>query len=186
LCETEELDLQDGNAIIGKLLYLLVPTGDLEGRRVAPRVVVESKEVGANGVVSAVHVRGHFVAVRLDISSGVSDGNLSEAACVHVRLHVAGDSLDKGCAVRRSIVVDDLICAVEQQCVVVLRELLHGGEDALQVILVVRWGGLVAADGVLGRVHVESEVDASISLGKSASIAMPERNHHTRALMHSL
>jgi hypothetical protein len=70
-------DLQDRDTVVLELLDLLVPAGGGERRRVAPGVVVECEEIAADGVVSAVHVSSHLVAVRLDISSRVSDGNLA-------------------------------------------------------------------------------------------------------------
>jgi hypothetical protein len=168
----ERGNLQDRNAVVAKLLDLVVPTSTSEGVGVAPRVVVEGEEVAADGVVTAVHVVGHLVAVGLDIGSGVTDGNLAELAGVQVRLDVTGDSLDVRSAVGGSIVVDDLVTREEQQGVVELGELLDGGEDALEVVGVVRLGRRSAVDRVLGGADVEGEVDASIGEGVHALLVV--------------
>ena len=165
-------DLQNGDAVVGKLLDLLVPTGDGVGRRVAPRVVVETEEVAASGIVTTVHVVGHLVAVALDISGRVTDRNLAETASVHVGLDVTGDSLDVRSTVGGLVVVDDLVGGEEQQGVVVLCEHLDGSEDALQVDLVVRLLGLGTVDGVLGGVEVESEVDSGIGEETHAGVVV--------------
>jgi hypothetical protein len=166
------IDLQNGDAVVGKLLDLLVPTRGGVVRRVAPRVVVETEEVAAGGIVTAVHVVGHLVAVALDVSSRVTDGDLAKTAGVHVRLDVTGDSLDVRSAVGGLVVVDDLVGGEEQQCVVVLCEHLDGSEDALEVDLVVRLLGLGAVDGVLGGVEVEGEVDTGIGEETHAGVVV--------------
>lgn len=179
-------NLQDRDAVVLELLHLLVPAGLLEGRRVAPRVVVESEEVATNGIISAVHVRCHLVTVRFNISRGVSDGDLAETASVDVRLDVTSDSLDVGSTVGGGIVIDDLVGGEEQQCVVVLGELLDGSEDALQVLVVVRGAGVRTIDRVEGSVDIEREVDASSGL-YVVSVLFNWRKivFHTRAFMHS-
>ena len=60
--------LQDGDTIAGEVLDLLFPAGNLEGRRITPRVVVESEEVAALIISTTVHVLGHLETVRVDIS----------------------------------------------------------------------------------------------------------------------
>jgi hypothetical protein len=133
----------------------LVPTGLGEGGRVAPGVVVEGEEVAADSIITTVHVLGHLVAVRLDISSRVSNRNLSESTSVNVGLDITSHSLDVRRTVGGGIVVDDLVGGKEKQSVVILGELLNGGEDALQVLVVVRRLRLIAPDGVERRVDVE-------------------------------
>jgi hypothetical protein len=133
----------------------LVPTGLGEGGRVAPGVIIKGKEVATDSVITAVHVRSHLVAVRLDISSRVSNRNLSESTSVNVGLDITSHSLDVRRTVGGGIVVDDLVGGKEKQSVVILGELLNGGEDALQVVLVVRRLRPIASDGVERRVDVE-------------------------------
>jgi hypothetical protein len=133
----------------------LVPTGLGEGGRVAPGVIIKGKEVATDSIITAVHVRSHLVAVRLDISSRVSNRNLSESTSVNVGLDITSHSLDVRRTVGGGIVVDDLVGGKEKQSVVILGELLNGGEDALQVLVVVRRLRLIAPDGVERRVDVE-------------------------------
>lgn len=57
LSSVAELYSQDGKTIVSEVLNLLVPAGGLEVA-VAPRVVVESKEVRAHVITAAVHVHG--------------------------------------------------------------------------------------------------------------------------------
>jgi hypothetical protein len=142
----------------------LVPTGLGEGGRIAPGVVVEGEEVAADGVISAVHVRSHLVAVRLDISSRVSDGNLAQSTGVNVGLDIASHSLDVRRTVGGRIIVDDLVRREEEQGVVIFGKLLHSGEDALQVLVVVRRLRLSTVDRVERGVDVERQVDASVGL----------------------
>ncbi len=165
-------DLQDRNAVVVEFLNLLIPTRDGEGRGITPGIVVESEEVAANGVRAAIHVVGHLIAVRFDISGGVTDGDAAKTASIDVRLDVTGDSLDVGSGGGGSIIVDDLVGGEKEQCVVVLGKHLDGGEDALEVDLVVRClrGGSV--DAVLGGVDIKSEVDASSRKGVHAGIVV--------------
>ena len=167
-----EKDLQNGDAVVGELGNLLVPARDGVGRRVAVRVVVESKEVAASRVVTAVHVVSHLVTVGLDVGSRVADGDLAEPASVHVRLDVTGDGLDVGRAVGGLVVVDDLVGREEQQGVVVLCKHLDGSEDALQIHLVVRLLGVGSVDGVLGGVEVERKVDTGVGQEAHAGVVV--------------
>ena len=130
-------NLQEGNAVVAVLLDLLVPAGLLEGRRVTPRVVVESVEVAALVVGTAVHVLGHLETVALDIGGGVTDGDLAVAAAADVLPQVTGDGLDVGRAVAGLVIVNDLVAGEEEQGVVVVGEGIDGGEQALEVDLVV-------------------------------------------------
>lgn len=164
------MGLQDRDAVVAELLNLLVPAGTGEGVGVAPRVVVESIEVGSDSVLAAVHVVGHLVTVGLDIGSAISDGDLAELARVHIRLDVTGHGLDKRSAVGGGIIVDDLVPGEKKKGVGVGSELLDCREDALEVDLVVGDLGRSAVDRVLGGVDVESEVDASIGKGVHALV----------------
>jgi len=159
---TPRIRLQDGDAVVVKLLDLLVPTGTSEGVWVTPGVVVESVEVAANRVLAAVLVVGHLITVGLDIGRAITDGDLAELASVDVRLDVTSDGLDERSAVGGSIVVDDLVTREEEQSVGVGSELLDGCENALEVNLVVGDLGRSTVQGVLGGVDIKGEVDTSI------------------------
>lgn len=164
--------LQDRNAVVLELLNLLIPARGAVRRGVTPRIVVEGKEVAADCVDTAVHVRGHLVAVRLDISSRVTDGDLAKTASVQVRLDVTGNGLDvRGSAAGR-VVVDDLVGGEVEQGVIVFGKHLDGGEDALEVILVVRDLGISSVKGVLRGVDIERKVDASICESLHASVVV--------------
>jgi hypothetical protein len=176
-------NLQDRDAVVVELLHLLVPTGCGERRRVAPRIVVESEEVAADGIGSAVHVRSHFIAVRLDISGRVTDRDLAESTSINVGLDIASDSLDVGSAVCGGIIVDNLIGGEEEERVVVLGELLDRRENALKVDLVIRWLRVGSVNRVLGSIDVESKVDASSGLDAlvfilqlQTRVSIPERS----------
>jgi hypothetical protein len=136
-CELCEFNLQERNAVVAVLLDLLVPAGLLEGRRVTPRVVVESVEVAALVVGAAVHVLGHLEAVALDIGGGVTDGDLAVATAADVLPQVTSDGLDVGRAVAGLVIVNDLVTGEEEEGVVVVCEGVNGGEQALEVDLVV-------------------------------------------------
>ena len=166
------MHLQDRDAVVAELLDLLVPTSTSEGVGVAPRVVVEGVEVGADRVLTTVHVGCHLVAVGLNISSAIADGNLAELASVHVGFDVTGDGLDERSAVSGRVIVDDLVSGEEEESVGVGSELLDGRENALEIILVVGDLRRSAVDRVLGGVDVESEVDTSISEGVHAGVVL--------------
>lgn len=167
-----ELGQEDGQRVVAELLNFLVPAGAGEGVGVAPRVVVEGIEIGADRVFAAVHVVGHLVAVGLDVSSAIANGNLAELASVHVGLDVTGDSLDEGSAVGGRVIVDDLVSGEEEKGVGVGGELLDGRENALEVDLVVRDLGRSAVDRVLGSVDVKRKVDTSIGEGVHAGVVL--------------
>ena len=167
-----KLGEEDGNAVILELLNLLVPTSTSEGVGVTPRVVVEGVEVRTDSVLTAVHVVSHLVAVGLDVSCTIADGDLAKLASVHVRLDVTGDSLNEGSAVGGGVIVDDLVTREEEKGVLVGSELLDGRENALKVDLVVGDLGRSTVDRVLGSVDVEREVDASISQSVHAFVVV--------------
>ena len=153
---------EEGETVAGEVLDLLVPAGGGEGRGVAPGVVIESEEVRALVITSAVHVLGHLETVGVDVGGGVSNRNLTELVAGQERAHVTGDGLDIGGGLGGGAVVDNLVTGEEGKGVVVLGELLHGSEDVLQVDIVVGGLGVLTVEGVLGGVDVEDEVDASI------------------------
>jgi hypothetical protein len=154
---------EEGDAVAGEVLDLLVPAGGGEGRGVAPGVVVEGEEVRALVVAAAVHVLGHLETVGVDIGGGVADGNLAKLVAAQESAHVTGDGLDVGSGLGGGAVVDNLVSGEEGKGVVVLGELLHGGEDVLEVDIVVGGLGVRTVKRVLGGVDVEDEVDASVS-----------------------
>jgi hypothetical protein len=158
------LDLQDRDAVVLELLHLLVPSGGLEIRRIAPRVVVECEEVAADSIVTAVHVSGHLETVRLNISSGVTNGDLAKTTSVDVGLDVTSHGLDVRSTVGGGVVVDDFVAGKVEQSVVVLGELLNCSEETLKIFFIVGWLWGRAVERVLGSVDVEREVDASVGL----------------------
>ena len=165
------IDLQDRKRVVLELLNLGVPARCGIAGRIAPRVVVEREKVAALVVGSTVHVVSGIIAVRFNISGGISDRDGSELAVALVLLHITGDGLyiRSGLGGGKSV-VDDLVSGEESKGIIVLGEHFHGGEDVLEVLVVVRWVGVLAIDGVLGAVHVEDEVDAGIVEHLHASI----------------
>lgn len=93
--QVQRFNLQDRDTVVGEVLDLDVPAGSLEVA-VAPRVIVESEEVGSNLLRTAVHVVSSLHAVGGNIGSGVTDGNLAKLAGLDVVSHVTGDGLDVG------------------------------------------------------------------------------------------
>lgn len=155
-------NLQDSNAVVGEVLNLLVPACLLEVG-VAPRVVVESEEIGSHVIGAAVHVKSCLHSVGRDIGSGVADWNLAETTGVHVVLHVTSNSLDIGSRlVGVLFVVDDLVTGEKGKSVGVFGEHLDGGKDTLKVLGIVRGTGVATVDGVLGVVDIEDQINTGI------------------------
>ena len=107
------MNLQKGDAVVSVLLDLLRPTRLLVGRWITPGVVVESEEVTALVIGTAVHVFGHLVSVGIDIGGRVPNRNSSVASAVSVLPEIASNGLDIRSTVGRVIAVDDLVTAEE-------------------------------------------------------------------------
>lgn len=164
--------IQDRNAVVGKILNLLVPTRGLEVA-VAPRVIVKGKEIRSLIITATVHVHGCLHAVGGNIGGGVSNGDLAESSRVDVVLHITSDSLDVGSRLVSSwLVVDDLIAREEGQRVVILGKHLNSSKNALKVHGVVGGSGLKTVDGVAWVVDVKNQVDAGISEGVHALVVI--------------
>lgn len=158
-------DLQKRNAVVSKVLNLLVPVrgGKVAG---APRVVVEGKEVTADLVRAAVHVMGSLHAVLVNIGSGIADGDLAEVLSLHVSLGVTSNGLDVGGSEVLSSLADNLVSREEGEGVVVLCKLGDGGKDVLQVSSVVGQNEvfrLAAVEGVFAGVDVKDQINTSFS-----------------------
>jgi hypothetical protein len=146
-------------------LDLLVPARCLEGRGVAPGVVVEGEEVGALVIGTAVKVESLGLNVLSNVSSRVSDRDSAALAVANVLLHVTGDSLDIGRRIGVVALVDDLVTREKEEQVVVVRESVNGGKDVLEVDVVVRAVeslSILTVERVLGGVCVESNVDTRV------------------------
>lgn len=144
----------------------LVPACAFEGLEavllVAPGVVVEGEEVGAGVVGTAVEVEGLLLNDFGDISGGVADGDLAGVAVGDVLLHVAGDGFDVGGCVSVVDGVDDFVAGEEDEKVVVVCELVDGGEDGLKVDIVVgtvESSVRLAVEREFRRVGIEGKVD---------------------------
>lgn len=162
------LGQKDGQAVVGEVLDLDVPARGLEVA-LAPRVVVEGKEVGPLLVGAAVEVLGRLHAVLGHVGGRVADGDGAVLARLDVGPHVAVGGLDVGRGERAlGLIVDDLVAGEEGEGVVVLGELVDGGEDALQVDGVVRGVGGRAVDGVQRVVDVKGNVDTGVREGLHA------------------
>lgn len=121
----------------------------------------EGEEVAALVIGSAVEVGSGLHAVVGHVGGRVSDEDGAVEARTDVLPHVARDSLDVGGRQGRLLlVVDDLVAREEGHGVGVLAELVDRGEDALEVVLVVRRGRLRAVDRVERVVGVQNDVDA--------------------------
>lgn len=128
---------EERNAVASEVLDLLIPARNLERRWVTPGVVVESEEVTALVGSTAVHIFGHLQTVGVDVSSRVTDGNLTQFASTQVRAKITSDSFDVRSSLGRWAIVDDLVTGEEGEGVVVLGEHVYSGEDVLQVDIVV-------------------------------------------------
>ena len=123
----------------------------------------KGKEVAALIVGATVHVLGQLHAVLRDVGGGVADGGLAVAAVADVLAHVASGGLDVGGGEGGvGQVVDDLVAGEEGEQVGVLDEGVDGGEDALQVLAVVRLVRVGAVDRVERVVGVDDDVDARV------------------------
>lgn len=163
--DAAEFGKEEGNGVVLVGFDFLVPARLGEGGGIAPRVVVEGEEVGAFVVGAAVEVQSLLFDVFGYIGRGVTDGNGTLRARLDVLLHVARDGLDVGRGIGVVLVVDDLVAREEEQEVVVAGEGVDGGEDGLEIDVVVRHveiglGG--AVERVFGCVCVEGEVDAGL------------------------
>ena len=145
---------EDGDTISSEVLDLLIPTRDLEGRRITPGVVVEGEEITALIVGSAVHVLGHLQTVGVDISSGVSNGDLTVSTAPNVLPHITSDGLDIWCSGSGGVIVDNLVTGEESQGVCVVCECIDGREDVLEVDGVVGWCGGGTVEGIEGCVYI--------------------------------
>ena len=151
--------LQDGETVSCEVLDLLIPAGGGEGRRITPGVVVEGKEITALIIGTTVHVLGHLLAVGVDISSRVSDGNGTVSAASDVLSHITSDGLDIWRSWGGKIIVDNLVTREESQGVGVVRKRIDRGEDVLEVNRVVRWVGIGSVERVERSVDIEDQVD---------------------------
>lgn len=176
--------LQERDAVAAVLLDLLVPASLGEGGRVTPGVVVESVEVAALVVGAAVHVLGHLEAVAFDICCRVAHRDLPVASGADVLSQVAGDGLDVRGSRGGLVIVDDLVAREEEKGVVVVGESVNGGEQALEVDLVVRRAGVGAVERVLRGVDVQGEVDAGVCEGGHALVVVGSVVHgvHTNGV----
>jgi hypothetical protein len=148
----------------------LVPAGGGEGRRITPGVVVESEEVGPLVIGSAVHVFCHLETVGVNISGGVTYGDLTVSTASNVLFHVTSDSLYVRCGSSGGVIVDNLVTREESQCVGVVGKSVNGCEDVLQVDGIVGWLWGATVEGVLWGVDVEHEVDSGLSKEVHASV----------------
>lgn len=164
--------VQNRNAVVGKILNLLVPTRGLEVA-VAPRVIIKGEEIRSLIITATVHVHGRLHAVGGNVGGGVSNGDLAESSRVDVVLHVTSDSLDIGSRLVGSrLVVDDLVAREEGQRVVILGKHLNSSKNALKIHGVVGGAGLKTVDGVAWVVDVKNQVNAGISEGVHALVVI--------------
>ncbi len=151
-------NLQNWYRVVLEVRYLPFPCGGGKSRRVTPRVIVESKEVSSFISSAAVHVVGSFETVIVDVCSGISNRDGPVTTSTNVLLHVTRYSLDIR-STRTSVdAVDILVSRKEQKCVVVFLELIDGGEDVLQVDMVVGLRWLILSKGVFWRIDIQGQV----------------------------
>lgn len=165
-------DSQERDAVVAVLLYLLVPARSRVRRRVAPGVVIESKEVAPLVVSATVHVSGHLIAIGVDISSRVTNRDSAVAAIADVLSDITSDGLDIGSTHGCFFVVDHLVGRIEKQEVFVVCKGVDGCEDTLQVNVVVRRVGVRTVDRVVRGVDVQCQVDARVSQSFHALIVI--------------
>ena len=151
--------LQDGNAVVAERLDLLGPAADGEAARVAPRVVVEGKEIASLVGSTAVHVLSHLKSVGVDVCGRVSHRDLTISTRSDVLSHVTSDSLDVRSSGGGGIIIDDLVSREESQSIGVLGKGIDGCEDVLEIDRVVGCMRSSSVQRVLGGVDVEDEVN---------------------------
>ena len=163
--DATKLRQEDGLAVVAVRPDLGVPSRLGERRGVAPRVVVEGKEVGALVISTAVEVEGLGLDVLSNISSRVSDGNDTVVPVGDVLLHVTSNGLDVRSSVGVVPRVDDLVSGKEEEQVVVVGKRVNGSKDRLQVNIVVRTVESVlvlSVERVVGCVGIERQVDTGV------------------------
>lgn len=189
-------DLQNGDAITGEHLHLLVPAGVHEVRT-APGIIIlylmsgselsnrpkrktyEGEEVASLVVSSAVHVAGELHAVLRDIRSRVSNRNLSVTTVANVLAHITSGGLDIfGCQGAVDHIVDDLVAREEGKGVVVLGKSVDCGENALEVLVIVGLVGVVTVERVQGGVGVNNDINSGIGQEVHAIVVLLGVVHH--------
>lgn len=125
-----------------------------ERGRVTPRVVVESEEITALIIGTAVHVLGHFVSVAVHVGSRVTNWDGAVASAVTVLLEIASHSLDIRGTVGGVVIVDDLVTTEEEKSVGVVGEGIDSCEDTLQVDSIVRSAGVTTVERVQRSVDI--------------------------------
>lgn len=154
-------NLQNWETVTSEVGDLLIPAGSGESRRITPRIIVESEEVTALIIGTAVHVLSHLHAVLGNISSRVSDRNLSVSSASNVLSHITSNSLDILCSSSGRSIVDDLVSGEEGEGVGVPCESINGSEDVLKVHRVVGRSWVGTVQGVVGAVDIKNKVDTS-------------------------
>ena len=163
---------EDGDTVSGEVLDFLVPARDLKGRRIAPGVVVKGEEIAALVVCATVHVFGHLETVGVDVSGGVSDGDLTVSTASNVLSHVTGNGLDIWCSGGGGVIVDNLVAREESQRVGVVGKRVDGGEDVLEVDSIVGWRWSGTVEGVERSIDIENQVDARVCESSHACIVV--------------
>lgn len=156
---------QDGNAIVGEILDLLVPAGRLKVG-IAPRVVIlktmsvtqqmgrglaitthKSKEIAPLIVRPTVHIIRQLHPIVRHIGRRVSHWHAPVFPYPHILLHIPRRRLHvPRCLGTLHLVIDDLVPREKRQRIVVLCKRIDRRKDALQVLCVVRGGRIEAVD----------------------------------------
>lgn len=156
---------EDWESVVGVGLDKGVVSGSLEGVLSAPLVRVDTEEVDVS-LITALHVVGEGDTELNVIGVGVTDWDVAWKVLLHVGSHVTVDGLDVDWRLLlRALLVNDLVSGKESKGVVVAGELLHDGEDVLEVHWGVGGPWLSWVHVLMGEwgVDVKDQVDAGSS-----------------------
>ena len=139
----------------------------------------KGEKVASLVISSAVHVVGELHAVLGDIRSRVSHRNLPVTTVADILAHITSDSLDVfGRQGAVDYIVDDLVAREEGKSVIVVGKSVDGGEDALEVLVVVRLVGVEAVERIEGSVGIDNDVDPGIGQHLHALVVLLGVVHH--------
>lgn len=105
-------------------------------------------EINTLAIWTRVHVLGNQLTVLSDIGSRVSNRDGTKVTSFLVSLHVSNGGLDPCSGGSVGFVVNDLVAGKVGHGANPWAEDVHGGEDVLEITLIVGRGWIVTVDGV--------------------------------------
>ena len=103
------VDLQERDAVAGIVGYKSVPAGCGKSGWVTPGVIIDSVEIAALIISTAIQVFSHKLLVCVDVCSAVANWNLAVASVTNVLLHISSDRLHVRSSIRVACIIDDFV-----------------------------------------------------------------------------